>query len=240
MRLTDHGLSASTGMPLVPYAAAMCATVIDCPARSSVYSCGCDCSTALRAVPTWPSPAASSASSVALTPAKPRSTEWFDAVEQPSQPWASQRRGRSARATRTAGSRSAASRRARSAPRGGTAPGPRRGPTGPAARAPARSRSRRRAAGRPRAPAGAAARRRPRRSRTPRRGPRAGVGVGVGPAVDGAGSDADVGATTGWSHGRTAATAAAPRLATTSTRIARPTATGCRRPAREWRVTAGL
>ncbi len=31
-------------------------------------------------------PAASNASSVAVIPAKPRSTEWFDAVEQPSQP----------------------------------------------------------------------------------------------------------------------------------------------------------
>ena len=66
----------------------MCATVIVRPARSSVYSCGCACSPALRAVPTCPSPAASSASSVAVTPAKPRSTEWFDAVEQPSQPCA--------------------------------------------------------------------------------------------------------------------------------------------------------
>ena len=66
----------------------MCATVIVWPARSSWYSCGCDCSTALRAVPSWPSPTASNASSVAVTPAKPRSTEWFDAVEHPSQPCA--------------------------------------------------------------------------------------------------------------------------------------------------------
>ena len=34
MRFTDHGLSASIGMPFVPYAAAMCATVIVRPARS--------------------------------------------------------------------------------------------------------------------------------------------------------------------------------------------------------------
>ena len=106
MRSTDHGLSASTGIPFVPYVAAMCATVTVRPERSSMYSCGRDCSAAFLAVPTCPSPAASNASSVAVTPAKPRSTEWLDAVEQPSQPCARSAEA-IAGACRTAGSRSA-------------------------------------------------------------------------------------------------------------------------------------
>ena len=47
---------------------------------------GAAASSALRAVPVWPSPARSKPSSVATTPSKPPSRLWFDAVEQPSYP----------------------------------------------------------------------------------------------------------------------------------------------------------
>ena len=41
---------------------------------------------ALRWVPACPRPCESKASSVAMTPASPRSAEWLDAVAQPSHP----------------------------------------------------------------------------------------------------------------------------------------------------------
>jgi hypothetical protein len=66
-----------------------------------------------------------------------------------------------------------------------------------------------------------------------------GVGVGLGELSERGVGGAVGAAFTGGGDGFSAA-ATAPRLTTSSTRIATPATAGERRPARAWRVTGGL